>query len=110
MPRRCIYEKRRIDLSGINRVPQLWETFDRYHLEWMIKPLGSYSPTMVQEFFASYRATVVIPMHKYPGLVRFVRQPQLDHTLVRGIEVDIFDRDYPQSYLQPRLHYSCIYS
>lgn len=44
---------------------------------------------MVHEFYASYIDTIVHPMRRDPSLVRFMEQPQLDHTLVRRFRVDI---------------------
>ncbi|KAF3677808.1 hypothetical protein FXO37_04679, partial [Capsicum annuum] len=54
----------------------------------MTRTLGSYSLDMVMEFYASYRATIVFPMLYHSGFIRFAWQPQLDHTLVRGVRVD----------------------
>lgn len=56
----------------------------------MTIPLGSYNLDMVQEFYASYRAITVLPIHKYLVLVRFMRNLQLEHTMVRGVRVDSF--------------------
>ncbi|KAF3634236.1 hypothetical protein FXO38_25235 [Capsicum annuum] len=88
-PERCIYKEHRIDLSGLGRVLRLRVIFDRFKLEWTTKTLSSYSPDMVWEFYASYRDIVVLSMHRHPGLIRFARQPQLEHSLVRGVRVDI---------------------
>lgn len=86
---RHIYVKRPIDLSRLDRAPQLRAVFDRYQLELMTRTLDSYSLAMVREFYASYRANVVHPMCKHSGLRKFIRQPQLEHMLVRGVRVDI---------------------
>lgn len=55
----------------------------------MTKLLDSYSPTIVREFYASYRDTIVLLMRPHLGLIRFSRLIQLDHTLVRRVILDI---------------------
>lgn len=44
---------------------------------------------MVQDFYASYRAIIVFPMSYHPCFIIFARYSQLDHTLIRGVKVDI---------------------
>lgn len=82
-PSRYIYEEHYIDLSGLDRVPKVRATFDRYQLQWITRTLDSYSLTMIWEFYAFYRATVVLPMSHHPDLITFSRHSHLEHTLVR---------------------------
>lgn len=87
--KRIIYEERQIDLSGLRRVPQLNTVFDHYQLEWLTRPLSSYNSAMVPEFYESYRATVVLSMCRLPGPIRNMVQPQLDHTLLIGVRINV---------------------
>lgn len=59
-PKRTIWEEIQIQLSGLAWAPLLQVAFDRYHLEWMNRPWGSYCLALVCEFYASYAATVAV--------------------------------------------------
>ena len=39
-------------------MPEIHNLFTRHRLEWTARPLGRYSEEMVQEFYASYVATL----------------------------------------------------
>ncbi|KAF3625770.1 hypothetical protein FXO38_29593 [Capsicum annuum] len=86
------------DLS-LRRGPRI--LLRRYQLGWMTRPYSSYSPTMVWEFYESYRATVVLSMRHHPSLIKFARQPQLDHTLVKGVRVDVRKKTISRVMLGP---------
>lgn len=103
-----------IDLLGQQRLPQLRAGFDRYQHRWMTWPLNSYSTAMVHEFYTSYRSIVVLPMHHYPGFIRFVWQPYLDHTLVRSVRVDVRKKTihrviFGQDYITPIPTAKCVH-
>lgn len=48
-----IVEETKIEFVGFAGAPYLWGSFKRYRLEWMTQYLGSYSPIIVWEFYAS---------------------------------------------------------
>lgn len=54
----AIFEKRQINLSGLDGIPLLQIIFNRYQLGCMTRPLGFYNPILVWEFYSSYHATV----------------------------------------------------
>lgn len=60
----------------------------RYHLEWLAGPSRKYSPVLVREFYASYVATI---MDSTPKGKRYLLQPCITETMVRGVPVDIFN-------------------
>ena len=39
-------------------MPEIHNLFTRHRLEWTVRPLGRYSEVLVQEFYASYVATL----------------------------------------------------
>lgn len=85
---RVIYECR-IELFGLSIAPQLRDGFDHYRLKWMTRPLISYSPPLVREFYVSYCATVSLTMPKR-AILRHVEHLQLKQTLMRRVMFDIF--------------------
>ncbi|KAF3636352.1 hypothetical protein FXO38_24236 [Capsicum annuum] len=80
---RVIYECR-IELFGLSIAPQLRDGFDHYRLKWMTRPLISYSPPLVREFYVSYCATVSLTMPKR-AILRHVEHLQLKQTLMRRV-------------------------
>lgn len=55
----------------------------------MGEPLGSYNPKVVQKFYESYAASIVLMTST--GMSD-QDQPLLAHTLVRGVRVDLLEK------------------
>lgn len=53
--KRAIFEEYQI-ITALQEYPKLEQRFDEYEFAWMSKPLGSYQPNLVREFFANYLA------------------------------------------------------
>lgn len=54
--KRAIFEEHQIITTTFYEYPEIERRFNEYHLQWMSRPLGSYQPNFVQEFFADYLA------------------------------------------------------
>lgn len=73
-------------MSGLDVVPEIRELFHRHHCEYMAIPSGKYSSMMVQEFYASYVATV---KKQTPAKAKELDQLHLLTTLVWEIPIDL---------------------
>ena len=55
---RTLTLERRVHTGSLPTMPEIHNLFTRHRLEWTARPLGRYSEEMVQEFYASYVATL----------------------------------------------------
>lgn len=96
-----IFIKRHRYLTGLGSVSLLQAIFDRYHLGWMTQPIGSYSPVLVWELYAFYHAILLLTMPKSRGFMRYIKYPQLEQTLVKGVMIDILEAKIHRVLLRP---------
>ena len=67
-------------------MPEIHNIFTKHRLEWTARPLGRYSEELVQEFYASYVATVRSQVGRQAA---HAKQAPLEQVLVRSVQVDI---------------------
>ena len=96
-------------------MPDIHNLFTRYRPEWTARFLGRYSEELVQEFYASYVATLRSRIDKRASPAK---QALHEHIRVRGIQVDISlqairqylydeDVDTTRTPLTAEFHYRC---
>lgn len=75
--------------TKLHEYPELERRFNEYELAWMSKPLGSYQPTLVREFFANYLA--LLKKDCLAG-ASVADMNKLEIVPVRGVDIDISER------------------
>ena len=83
---RTITEERRVLTGSLYTVPEIHRLFNFHKCDWMARDPGTYSEEMVQEFYASYAATLRGSITKR---LNPLAQDPLASTMVRGCPVDI---------------------
>ena len=73
-------------MSSPSTMPENYNRFTTHRLEWTARFLGRYSEVFVQEFYASYVATLRSQIDRRDAPTK---QALLEHVRVRGIQVDI---------------------
>lgn len=86
--KRPISEEMKIITIGLNRYPQVEKAFKDYDLAWTTKRGESFCPTLVQEFYANYQATLENMCKKGE---KAADMPNLNKISIRGVMVDLSD-------------------
>lgn len=76
-------------MTEFNEYPEFEQQFNKYEFAWMSKPLGSYQPNLVREFFANYLA---LTKKDYPKGLKISNLPNWESIPVRGVTIDILAR------------------
>uniref|UniRef100_M1DI70 Integrase core domain containing protein n=1 Tax=Solanum tuberosum TaxID=4113 RepID=M1DI70_SOLTU len=76
---------------------------NRHKCEWMARDPGTYSEEIVQEFYASYAATLRGRIHKNAKLAA---QDPLTSTMVRGISVNLSHTTINRFFYSPNPHHT----
>uniref|UniRef100_M1DBL8 Integrase core domain containing protein n=1 Tax=Solanum tuberosum TaxID=4113 RepID=M1DBL8_SOLTU len=83
---RLITEERRVLMRSLHTIPDIHQLFQLHKCDWMARIFGTYIEEIVQEFYASYAATLHDSIDKRS---KPTAQDPFTSTLVRGIPVDI---------------------
>lgn len=75
--------------TTLNEYPIIKCRFNEYEQAWMSKPLGSYQPHLVREFFTNYLALLEKDL---PKVATVVDWNKLDSDTVQGVDIDILER------------------
>lgn len=82
------FEEHQIMRTTLHEYLELEHRFKEYELAWMNRPLETYQPNLVHEFFASY---LVLQEKDYPPGELVSDMNNLDTVPIRGVNRDISD-------------------
>ena len=83
---RTLTLERRVLTGNLPTMLEIHNLFTRHRLEWTARPLGCYSEEMIQQFYASYVATLRSQIDRRAAPAK---QAPLEQVPVRGVQVDI---------------------
>lgn len=109
--KRPIVEEHQIITTTLHEYPELERRFNEYQLQRMSRPLGSYQPNVVPDFFDNYLALLKKDL---PNDQKAADRDKLDVVPVRGVDIDIsestlnrflFGPDYQSPWAIPELEH-----